>query len=67
MPGDFFASATNSPIVVAGTCGPTTSDIALQFARNEFNAAVALYNEAVRQFPTVLVARLFGFRAAALF
>ncbi len=44
-----------------------TSDTALQFARNEFNAAVALYNEAVRQFPTVLVARLFGFRAAALF
>ena len=29
----------------------------------EFNAAVARYNEAVRQFPTVLVARLFGFRA----
>ena len=44
-----------------------TSDTALAFARSEFNAAVALYNEAVRQFPTVLVARLFGFRAAALF
>jgi LemA protein len=44
-----------------------TSDTALGFARGEFNAAVALYNEAVRQFPTVLVARLFGFRAAALF
>ena len=44
-----------------------TSDTALAFARSEFNAAVALYNEAVRQFPTVLVARLFSFRAAALF
>ena len=33
----------------------------------EFNAAVAAYNDAVRQFPTVLVARLFGFRAAAAF
>jgi LemA protein len=44
-----------------------TSDTALAFARSEFNAAVALYNEAVRQFPTVLVARLFTFRAAALF
>jgi LemA protein len=44
-----------------------TSDTALGFARGEFNAAVALYNEAVHQFPTVLVARLFGFRAAALF
>ena len=28
---------------------------------------VALYNEAVGQFPTVLVARLFSFRPAALF
>ena len=37
------------------------------FARAEFNAAVAAYNEAVRQFPTVLVARLFGFRAGAAF
>jgi LemA protein len=44
-----------------------TSDTALAFARSEFNAAVALYNEAVRQFPTVLIARLFSFRAAALF
>ena len=39
-----------------------TSDTALAFARAEFNAAVAAYNEAVRQFPTVLVARLFSFR-----
>jgi LemA protein len=44
-----------------------TSDTALAFARAEFNAAVALYNEAVRQFPTALVARLFSFRTAALF
>jgi LemA protein len=44
-----------------------TSDTALAFARSEFNAAVALYNEAVSQFPTVLVARLFSFRAAAPF
>ena len=44
-----------------------TSDTALSFARAEFNAAVAAYNEAVRQFPTVLVARLFNFRSAAEF
>jgi LemA protein len=44
-----------------------TSDTALGFARAEFNAAVALYNEAVRQFPTALVARLFSFRTAARF
>ena len=43
------------------------SDTALAFARSEFNAAVAAYNEAVRQFPTLLVARLFGFRTAAVF
>jgi len=44
-----------------------TSDTALSFARAEFNAAVAAYNEAVREFPTLLVARLFNFRTAALF
>ena len=43
------------------------SDTALAFARSEFNDAVAAYNQAVRQFPTVLVAQLFGFRAAAAF
>ena len=44
-----------------------TSDTALSFARAEFNAAVAAYNEAVRQFPTLLVARLFNFPTAAVF
>ncbi len=43
------------------------SDTALAFARSEFNGAVAAYNEAVRQFPTMLVAQLFGFRTAATF
>lgn len=43
------------------------SDSALAFARREFNAAVAAYNEAVRQFPTWLVARVFSFREAAVF
>ena len=44
-----------------------TSDTALSFARAEFNAAVAAYHEAVRQFPTLLVARLVDFRTAAVF
>jgi len=44
-----------------------TSDTALSFARAEFNAAVTAYNEAVRQFPTLLVARLFDFRTASVF
>ena len=45
----------------------STSDTALAFARSEFNAAVAAYNQAVGEFPTLLVARLFGFPAAAAF
>ena len=43
------------------------SDTALAFARAEFNVAVTAYNQALRQFPTVLVAQLFAFRAAAAF
>ena len=41
-------------------------DATLEFARREFNAAVGHYNAAVRQFPTLLLARLFGFRAGAM-
>ena len=36
----------------------------LAFSRRQFNTAVELYNEAVMQFPTVLIASLFGFRPA---
>lgn len=43
------------------------SDMAVAFARREFNESVAAYNAAVDQFPTVLVARIFGFRAGAVF
>ncbi len=43
------------------------ADRAATFARREFNTAVAFYNDAVRQFPTIIVARLFGFRAAGPF
>ena len=42
------------------------SDGALAFARREFNESVRVYNEAVRQFPTVLVATLFGMTPAAI-
>ncbi|MEO5883569.1 MAG: LemA family protein [Caldimonas sp.] len=41
----------------------SSDDATLDFARREFNAAVGRYNAAVRQFPTVVVAWLFGFRA----
>jgi LemA protein len=40
------------------------AEAALQFARNGFNDAVMEYNRAVQQFPTRLLAGLFGFRPA---
>jgi LemA protein len=40
------------------------SDVTLAFARRQFNDAVTDYNRAVRQFPTVLLVGLFGFRVA---
>ena len=40
------------------------ADSTLAFARQLFNDAVAEYNAAVLQFPTVLIVGLFGFRAA---
>ena len=42
-----------------------TSDATLAFARRQFNEAVADYNRAVKQFPTLLLVSLFGFRTAA--
>lgn len=42
----------------------TASDATLSFARRQFNDAVVAYNDAVRQFPTVLIVGLFGFRSA---
>jgi LemA protein len=40
------------------------AEAALQFARGRFNEAVMEYNKAVQQFPTRLLAGLFGFRTA---
>jgi LemA protein len=42
----------------------TASDATLAFARRQFNEAVTGYNAAVRQFPTLLIVGLFGFRRA---
>ena len=41
------------------------SDATLAFARRQFDAAVLEYNRAVKQFPTLLLVGLFGFRSAA--
>ena len=43
------------------------ADSTLDFARTLFNAAVIEYNDAVRQFPTVLIVSLFDFRSAGTF
>ena len=43
------------------------ADSTLDFARTLFNAAVTDYNDAVRQFPTVLIVSLFDFRSAGTF
>jgi LemA protein len=42
------------------------SDATLAFARRQFDEAVSQYNRAVKQFPTLLLTGLFGFRSAAL-
>ncbi len=42
-------------------------DSTLAFARQQFNAAVEVYNAALRQFPTTLLAGLFGFQSAGTF
>ncbi len=41
------------------------SDATLAFARRQFDDAVSEYNRAVKQFPTLLLVGLFGFRSAA--
>jgi LemA protein len=41
-----------------------TTDAMLAFARQQFNAVVQEYNQATRQFPTVLIAGALGFRVA---
>jgi LemA protein len=43
------------------------ADSALAYARGRFNDTVIGYNSAAQQFPTRLLAGLFGFRAAATF
>lgn len=54
---------------MAGTALPelrtqlATIDTTLAFARRQFNESVEVYNHAIRQFPTRMLAALFGFRA----
>jgi LemA protein len=40
------------------------ADNTLAFARSQFNATTKTYNDAIRQFPTRVIATVFGFQAA---
>lgn len=55
-PDDAAAAALMSELAAA--------DPTLAFAREQFNAQVEAYNRALRQFPTWLLAGMFGFRPA---
>jgi LemA protein len=50
----------------AAMAGLSATQHRLTAAREVFNAEVTTYNASVRQFPTSIVAGLFGFRAAGL-
>jgi len=42
-----------------------TVDTTLAFSRRQFNESVEVYNHAIRQFPTGLLAAVFGFRTGS--
>lgn len=55
-----------TPALPALNAELTSVESTLAFARREFNDAVQAYNRAVGQFPTGIVAALFGFRPAGV-
>jgi LemA protein len=60
LPVQALADPASAPLQADLAAGDTT----LAFARDQFNAQVRAYNLAVGQFPTWLIASLFGFRRA---
>jgi LemA protein len=58
------ADALGSPGLVEIQARLVATQASLDFTRRQFNDAVGEYNAAVRQFPTWIVAALFGFRPA---
>jgi len=66
----FMAELPARPELLAGVEGAVladelaAADSTLAFARQQFNEASRVYTEAVHQFPTGLIAGLFGFRGA---
>lgn len=70
--GRLFAVAENYPELKADATMQslseelTSTENRIGFARQAYNDEVLAYNDAARQFPGVLVARLFGFAPAAM-
>jgi LemA protein len=60
LPADAFGSSALAEIQAR----LIATQASLDFTRRRFNEAVGEYNAAVRQFPTWIVAALFGFRPA---
>lgn len=60
LPPDWLAEARPAEIHAR----LVQTQASLDFTRRQFNEAVTAYNHAVRQFPTWIVAALFGFRPA---
>ncbi len=54
----------NEPPGLALSDSLAAADNTLAFARHQFNNATQAYNDALMQFPTWVIAGLFGFRAA---
>lgn len=60
------APAAADPELVELATRLAAGEASLAFTRERFNATVAAYNAAVRQFPTALLAAVFRFRPAGL-
>jgi len=60
LPAEWLASPALAELNVELAAGDST----LAFARRQFNEGVDAYNQAVRQFPTWVIAGLFRFRRA---
>jgi LemA protein len=59
-----LALSDAQPGLASDAAGLRDAQQRIDFARRLFNDAVSAYNEAARQFPTRIVARLFGFGPA---
>lgn len=64
LPAEALADLVTDAALAELSAELTAGDNTLAFARRQFNDSVDAYNQAVRQFPTWLIAGLFRFRRA---